>query len=134
MPYCANCGSEYADDLPRCPQCIPPIKGGEDDEDLVKLATVASYPLAEMYAEMLRRQGVPCVVKGAGGWSSALPLQVIELYLFVPARDVRKAGEILADFAGPHEALNLENSVSIASRFGRAWRPQERRPGRGRWR
>lgn len=134
MPDCANRGCAHVDCSLRCPRCVPPIMGGEDDEDLVKLATVASEPLAQMYAELLRREGIPCMVKGAGGWSSALPLQVNQLYLLVPERDLRKAGEILSGFAGPHEELSLEDRAAIVARPGRVWRPQERRPGRGHWR
>jgi hypothetical protein len=104
----------------------------DEDESLVKLATVHSEQLAQMYAEMLHNEGIPCVVKGTGGWSSAMPLGVNEHFLFVPKGDVERASSLLTGYGSPGDDLALDLPQARAAGRGRRWRPQEG-GGHGSW-
>ncbi|MCL4464641.1 MAG: DUF2007 domain-containing protein [Chloroflexi bacterium] len=108
-----------------------PLRGGEN-ERLVRLATVHSEQLAQMYAEMLHNEGIPCVVKGAGGWSSALPTGMDEHYLLVPTSDLARASELLTGYGSPGEGLSLDLPQARAAGRGRRWRPQSP-SGPGTW-
>nr|MDA8217109.1 hypothetical protein [Dehalococcoidales bacterium] len=93
---------------------------------IVKLARVASEPLALMWAETLRQEGIPCSIKGAGIWSSAFPVTMREHYLYVRGSDVTRAVRLLEPYASTEGPLILEQSVlSRAQRRHRRWRPQE---------
>ncbi|MHB1130859.1 MAG: putative signal transducing protein [Chloroflexota bacterium] len=99
---------------------------------MVKLAFVDSEPLAEMFADMLRNEGITCVVKGAGAYSSALPFEINDHYLFVPAADLERAGQLLGEYSDANGALSLGAPAALAARYGRRRREQTSRGSR--WR
>jgi len=83
----------------------------ENEEQLVRVATVANEPLAHMFAESLERQGVPCLVKPVGGpgisgvWAAA----VFEHELWVRESQAKEAKAVLLDYNGPQSELTLED-------------------------
>jgi hypothetical protein len=89
------------------------VKEGRDlsdeREEMVKIASVANEPLARMWAELLERNGIPCLVKdvrmGIGGvWTSALD----EHEIYVRADQAEEAAALLTPYDGPKADLTVE--------------------------
>lgn len=103
MPTCPRCGYANAAASNRCPRCAAPLDGAagpstlEPDGEVV-VKTLPSRPIAEMCAELLRAEGVPCVLvprgPGAGAWGSS---EWMPHELRVRRRDLERARELLAE-------------------------------------
>lgn len=105
MPFCPFCRAEYREGTKLCADCyaelvdvLPP-----DDSDQppkrVKDVPVATFPSeleAEMWAGLLRRQGIPTVVvslgPGAGAWGNSV---FVPQQLRVRESDVPRALDLL---------------------------------------
>ncbi|HVC35712.1 MAG TPA: hypothetical protein VNL16_19560 [Chloroflexota bacterium] len=85
MPFCPFCRAEYRPGFTECVDCrvelvdeLPPLEP-EPVSAPVKEASVATFPSqleAEMWAELLRGEGIPSVLvslgPGAGGWGNSV--------------------------------------------------------------
>ncbi|MEA2523026.1 MAG: hypothetical protein QOF73_253 [Thermomicrobiales bacterium] len=74
----------------------------ERDDPVVYLATMPNEPLAQMWAETLRQNGIGVMVKalgpGFGAWGSSF---TFEHALYVLASKLRPALLMLEDLSGP---------------------------------
>ncbi|HZT95450.1 MAG TPA: hypothetical protein VFB34_01310 [Chloroflexota bacterium] len=79
------------------------------DDPLVRVATAWSEPIAQSWAELLRNNGIPSIVKAAGpGFSLGAPLPFgFPIYLLVPASLFARGHAILEGYEEPGE-LELE--------------------------
>lgn len=112
MPYCPRCGTAYREGFSRCADCGVPlvdeppsalaVRSPEPVQE-VAVASFVSRVEAEMWAELLAEEGIPCVIvplgPGAGGWGSSewLPHE-----LRVRAEDEERASGVLREDADPH--------------------------------
>ena len=107
MPYCPKCRDEFQDWVKVCPDCnvalvekLPPTppKQKKQDEPLVHIATAPSEPIANLWSDILKEQGISCLLKGddlrAAMYSS--PYQQCEIHVL--ASEAKKAKGILAPF------------------------------------
>jgi len=104
MPYCPNCRSEYVDGVASCPDCKvalvgelpppPPRYSTAHVEEVVVGEFV--QPEAEMWAEVLRNEGIPSVLVAVGAPFAALGTTFMAPHqLRVAASDAKRAREIL---------------------------------------
>src|SRR5579872_7562201 len=84
MPFCPRCRAEYRDGFTRCADCgdllvaeLPASPVSVAPEEPVRektAATFATYAEAAMWAELLEKNGVPCVLVPLGpgaGWGTS---------------------------------------------------------------
>lgn len=86
MPFCPFCRAEYRAGFTHCADCqvplvdrLPPLeREPKPAPHSVKEVPVATFPSrleADMWAELLRREGIPSVLvslgPGAGGWGNS---------------------------------------------------------------
>ena len=91
MPFCPFCRTEYRRGFTHCVDCrvplvdeLPPIETQPPPVSVqdVPIATFGSHAEAEMWAELLRREGIPSVLvplgPGSGAWgaSAFVPYQL----------------------------------------------------------
>ena len=101
--YCPKGDGSYEDWVDVCPECgrtlvdhvsdsLPSVKS---DLDLVWLVTAPNQPEAEMWADTIRGEGIPVLLKaggpGFGAWAS---VSMFEHQLFVHRGDLRRAREL----------------------------------------
>ena len=76
---------------------------GYDEEPLVGLVGGLSDPAAEMWAEMLRKQGIPVVVKSANPLlGDGTRVAAFDYSLHVRANDAVRARQVLAPLLKTH--------------------------------
>ncbi len=105
MPFCPFCRAEYRDGVTHCADCYAelvdelPRDEPEPSPGPVKDVPVATFPSeleAEMWAGLLRRQGIPTVVislgPGAGAWGNSV---FVPQQLRVRECDVPRALDLL---------------------------------------
>ncbi|HEV3310377.1 MAG TPA: hypothetical protein VG815_07655 [Chloroflexota bacterium] len=82
---------------------IRPDVGAHDQGKSVLVATVWSEPMAQSWAQMLRNNGIPAMVKAGGpGFSLGGPPPLgFETYILAPESLAKRAGDILEGFAEP---------------------------------
>ena len=69
------------------------------DGRLVRLARVGTEPLAEMWAEVLRHEGINCLLKSEGPGAGALATgALLEYSIWVLESEADRARETLAAF------------------------------------
>jgi hypothetical protein len=87
-----------------------------NSEPLVWLATAWSEPLAQSWGELLRNNGIDCLVKSGGpGWSFGAPPPFgIEVYLSVPASQFTRAHALLEPFEEPGVLVLAERGAEEA--------------------
>jgi hypothetical protein len=125
---CSRCGTKYLLGKHTCPvartvrrgesQSVPPIV----DDEVVRVARAENEPLALMWVELLRGEGIASFAKGTGAWSPAIPVLGREHYIYVRSDDAPKALAILSPYAGPDGSLMVEPGAK-PSRRSRSWRP-----------
>ncbi len=76
------------------------MKDTHNEEPLVKVATAPNEALAGMWAEMLRNNGIRCLVKPAGPGMAYFSTALVEHYIYVLASDAEAARAILGDENG----------------------------------
>jgi hypothetical protein len=105
MPFCPLCRAEYREGFTLCADCyvelvdeLPPDEE-ESARQRVKDVPVATFPTqteAEMWAELLRRDGIPTVLvslgPGAGAWGNSV---FVPHQLRVREADIRRARRLL---------------------------------------
>lgn len=108
MSHCPECGTEYRDGTDECKFCHAELEPGpaEDIESLgrgeAKLVRlrVFSGPTSVMQANLarnvLKAEGIPCVLPGAVMGEILPGVEVIQM--FVHESDAARAGEILQAF------------------------------------
>ena len=112
--YCPDGDGAFEDWVETCPECGRSLTNDEptngrapnDSPDLVWLVTAPNQPEAEMWADTIRAEGVPVLLKaggpGFGAWAS---VSMFEHQLFVHRHDLKKAREItraVLDTRGVH--------------------------------
>lgn len=105
MPFCPMCRSEYREGYTRCSDCdvdlVAALPVAAPDEsagtpvNLVELAAFATDAEAEMFREILEKEGIASVLHGdfypiVGGGGPSVSLLVDE-------SDLTKAGKLLED-------------------------------------
>ena len=111
MPYCPRCVVEYVEGTARCEDCgaklvpgsppagAPPIEIGDAKNMKLVSVRVFSGGTAQMDADLarnlLRTQGIPCVLPGE---TSAELLPVLNVPLLVREQDAEKAVRVLAEY------------------------------------
>ena len=127
MPYCPQCLIEYVEGTTKCEDCQGDLLPGSpreapepreiDDAKDMKLVPVRVFSggTAQMDADLarniLRSQGIPCVLPGE---TSAELIPVLDVSLMVREEDEVKAARVLAEYfdtdatAGTEEADSLE--------------------------
>jgi hypothetical protein len=108
--YCPVGDGVFEDWVERCPECgralrdEPPGEGAVVDEntgEIVWLMTVDNEPIAQMWAESLRGEGIPVMLRpggpGVGAWGS---VAVFEHHIYVRASDLPRAQSVIADLEG----------------------------------
>lgn len=111
MPYCPKCLIEYIEGTTQCEDCHsallpgspPAMPEGIDlkNEKDVKLVSVRAFAGAtaqldaDVARNILRSQGVPCILSGEG---AADPFPVTEVHLLVREEDAVRAGHLVKDF------------------------------------
>jgi len=106
VPYCPKCHDEFQDWVKVCPDCSvalveklpPPPKRKKQDEPLVHIATAPSEPLAKMWAEILEKQGIQCLLKVGDLQASMNPACDMQCDIYVLSSEAKKTKEILAPF------------------------------------
>ena len=69
------------------------------NENLIRVARVHSEPLAEMWAEVLRHEGINCLLKSEGPGAGALATgALLEYSIWVLESEADRARETLAAF------------------------------------
>jgi hypothetical protein len=107
MPYCPQCRSEFQDWVKVCPDCkvalvekLPPKpRPKQRDEPTVYLATAPNEMIADMWADILKEQGIGCWLKSGELRAAMYSLpynQQCELHVLASAAE--RAKEILAPF------------------------------------
>lgn len=113
--YCPAGDGSFEDWVVRCPDCGRPLVDQPPpapkpasrtpkhvDEPVVFLATVPNEPIALMWQEILRDEGITAMIKaagpGVGAWGSA---SLMEHQIFVLASDRERARQIMADDTTP---------------------------------
>lgn len=114
--YCPAGDGSFEDWVERCPDCGRPLVDqppppaspppaphpSHVNEPIVYLATVPNEPLALMWQQILRDEGITAMIKptgpGVGAWGSAA---TFEHQIFVIASDRERAREIMADVESP---------------------------------
>lgn len=125
--YCPDGDGAFEDWVEKCPECgrtlqtdapSDPLNFAEE-ADLVWLATAPNQPEAEMWAEIIRADGVQVLLRaggpGFGAWAS---VTMFEHELFVHRRDLKRAREItsrLLDATGKNR-MGLPRRVAAPSR------------------
>lgn len=112
MPFCPFCRVEYRTGFTHCSDCrvplvdaLPPLeKEPTSSARSVKEVPIATFPSqleAEMWAELLHREGIPTVLvslgPGAGGWGNSV---FVPYQLRVRDSDVDRARRLLPDANG----------------------------------
>ena len=112
--YCPTGDGVFEEWVERCPDCgrtlsEKPPAGSEtatdradqhrvDSEPVVYLATAPNEPMAHLWRDVLRDEGIRSLAKaagpGIGGWGTAFGM---EHELFVLSSDLSRAREILAE-------------------------------------
>lgn len=86
-------------------QAPEPLKPGEDYDNSVKLATVPNVPLADLWRQRLREEGIPALYRsgaatpalvgdGGPGLNPAFPVEI-----WVGEHDVERARELFPELA-----------------------------------
>lgn len=109
MPFCPFCRAEYRQGFTHCVDCrvplvdpLPPIEPEPPPRPVkeVPVATFASQLEAEMWAELLRQEHIPCVLVSLGPGSGAWGYSVFVPYqLRVRESDVERANRLLPEDA-----------------------------------
>lgn len=132
--YCPEGDGAFPDEETTCPDCgrtlvAAPPDDRDDDPRLVRLATAANEPEAQMWAETLRRHDIAVFVRpggpGVGAWASVASF---EHDLFVRERDLpaaRKLSRSLLSDSSPAQRLVPRRRTAPTAR-------RARRPGRDR--
>ncbi len=101
--YCPDGDGAFEDWVETCPECGRSLidKDGsagptvKSDLDLTWLVTAPNQPEAEMWADTIRTEGIPVLLKaggpGFGAWAS---VSMFEHQLFVHRSDLRRARQI----------------------------------------
>jgi hypothetical protein len=82
---------------------VPPLQPGEQYDTTVRLATVPNVPMADMWCQRLRDEGIEAFVKGSPmlpaiyGGSAANPGMPTEIW--VGQHDVKRAQELFPELA-----------------------------------
>ena len=101
------------------------------DDKLERIATFENEPLARLWENTLREEGIPSLARslgaGPGAWGqvSSLPYG-----LYVPAGDARRAREVMgADFGAWEEMDDESLELEPAPLNAASWLPTGRLPG-----
>ncbi len=135
MPFCPTCRSEYRPGIETCADCGTPLveelpdlpKHRSGHEADVVVCRAPSLPMAEMWAELLGKEGIQCRLAptNLGGSIYAPSDQSFELR--VPAIDAERALDLL-----PHEPRvadsqdDVEEEEELAEELRRANAPVDR--------
>ena len=123
--YCPNGHGAFDDQTGTCPQCGAPLRATPPAEDaaidhdapIVWLATAANEVEATMWADTIRGQGIPVLVRpggpGAGAWASAATFEH-DIYVREP------------DLAAARDAMGAIDPPIV--RLSPALRPRRRAP------
>src|ERR1700686_1956306 len=111
MPYCPECLTEYVKGVTRCRDCGTPLRPGSPaaaavserememspDVKLVKIRTLSgpNALLAGLVRNLLRTQGIPCILPGE---DSAAMFPGLEIPLLVREQDEVAATELLKSY------------------------------------
>ncbi len=80
------------------------MKNTHNEEPLVKVATAPNEALAGMWAELLRNNGIQCLVKPTGPGMAYFSTALVEHYIYVLASDAEAARAILEGDDGEEAA------------------------------
>ncbi len=125
--YCPEGDGAFDDEVTACPECgsllvddeQEQFDGGARSPRVVWLATAPNEPEAQMWAETLRREGIPVFVRpggpGVGAWASVASF---ENELFVRGRDLaaarRLSRSLLTDNAPARHLVPRRRSTPTA--------------------
>ena len=126
MPYCPQCFIEYLEGTAQCedcggdlvpgspPEAPPPMKIGDAKDVNLVSVRVFSGGTAQMDADLarniLRAQGIPCVLPGE---TSAKLLPVLDVPLLVRGEDAEKAARVLEEYLDTDATPGTEEADSI---------------------
>jgi hypothetical protein len=120
MPYCPDCLTEYVDGVAECADCgVALLPGSPPERPRQQLEDVADSKLvrirvfsggtaqldADLARNILETEGIPCVLPGE---TSAEILPVLDVPLFVRAKDAERAAELLKSYLDEGEPLPSE--------------------------
>ena len=97
VKVCPDCGLDLVDKLPDSPMPKPKVKLNEDM--LIHIATAPNEPLAMMWAEILKSEGIHSLVKSRDLRAAMYtPSLLSHCEIHVLSSQVEKAQQILAPF------------------------------------
>ena len=73
----------------------------------MKVATAANEAIARMLGELLEKEGIGCVVKGAGVGAAISPA-ALPYYIYVRASDAPRAREVTTFYLDSDTSIGLE--------------------------
>jgi hypothetical protein len=80
---------------------VPPLQPGEQYDTTVRLATVPNGPLAELWCQRLREQGIEAFSKGApiltNFYSGAVTISGLPAEIWVGQHDAERARELFPE-------------------------------------
>jgi hypothetical protein len=91
---------------PQNPTQVAPRDSAATAHEQVVAAVEGPLPLAEMYVDLLRHQGIPAMLSSAGAGRGALGGAGVQARVMVPAGALARAREIL----GIDESLEREDN------------------------
>nr|MBA2278009.1 hypothetical protein [Chloroflexia bacterium] len=117
--YCPAGDGEFEEWVERCPECGRPLRDQPPGADapladdavdvIVWLTTAPNEPIAQMWAEDLRRADIPVLLQaggaGFGGWGS---VATFEHQLYVRQRDLDRARAMMDELGGLGELEELD--------------------------
>ncbi len=120
MPYCPDCLTEYVEGVEECEDCgrillpgsppEPPQRQLEElgNSKLVRIRVFSGATAqvdAELARNILKNEGIPCVLPGD---TSAEVLPVLDVQLLVRQEDAERATELLRSYLDEGEPLPSE--------------------------
>ena len=105
MRFCPFCRTPYPPELERCPTCavrlvdeLPPIETAPEPVEEVPVKRFRSQLEAEMWAEVLNREGIPTVLVPLGAGSGGFGISLWVPYeVRVRAVDLERARALLPE-------------------------------------